>query len=414
MILADFLPAIGLLMVSGFFSGAEAALFTLVAQRGGGGQQSSFVRPLFGDHVGALATILCVNLVVNLAFFAMVHRLGADLALAQAALLTTGSVLLLVVFGEILPKVLAHRKASTLAPWMLPLVRIFHVVLAPMLRPLARRLEGNPHRERPMASGQTVTLLSSEGELGISQGEQTLLAQLLELGALRAGALRRPLSEVLRFPRGLRLDSALAEMSRAGVVAAAVVDREGMVRGVLDRSRQPRGQFVADAMLDLPVLPEVAPVANGVRLLIETGRPFVLLVDEYGEDAGIIERGRWADTLLDRLPGEAGGERQLVVQLDENIWEVDASLPLHDAIDQFGDFGPYDVRVDTLGGFVLERLGRMAKVGDRLFLEHAERPCVVEVLSCASTRPLRLRLEYSPLVMGDQAFINPAQTEDSP
>lgn len=413
MILADFLPAFGLLLVSGFFSGAEAALFTLVAQRDGGGKQSTFVRPLFADHVGSLATILCVNLVINLAYFAKVHRLGADLDLAQAALLTTGSVLLLVVFGEILPKVMAHRKASTLAPLMLPLVRIFHSVLAPILRPLAKRLEGNPHRELPMVSGQTVTLLSSEGEFGISRGEQTLLAQLLELGSLRAGALRRPLSEVMRFSRGMRLDAALTEMSRAGVVAAAVVDREGMVRGVLDRSRQPRGQFVADAMLDLPVLPEVAPVANGVRLLIESGRPFVLLVDEYGDDAGIIERGRWADTLLDRLPEEAGGERHSVQQLEDQVWELDASLPLHDAIDQFGDLGPYDVRVDTIGGFILERLGRMAKVGDRVFLEQAEHPCVVEVLSCASTRPLRLRLELAPFVRGEDAADGPSHTEES-
>lgn len=389
--------------MSGFFSGAEAALFTLVAQRGGGRHQSRFVRPLFDDHVGSLATILCVNLVVNLSYFAMVHRLGAEMDLAQAALLTTASVLTLVIVGEILPKVLAHRQADVLAPIMLPVVRCFQVVLAPILRPLAKRIEGDPHREMPMVSGQTVTLLSSEGELGISSGEQTLLSQLLELGALRAGALRRPLSEVMRFPLGLRLQAALGEMSRAGVVAAAVVDREGMVRGVLDRSRQPQGKFVADAMLDLPVLPEVAPVANGVRLLIDSGRPFVLLVDEYGHDAGIIERGRWADTLLDRLPGEAGGDRQLVRALGEYVWEVDASLPLHDAIDQFGDLGPYDVRVDTLGGFVLERLGRMAKVGDRLLLENAAHPYVVEVLSCSSTRPLALRLEIAPVMVEQEA-----------
>jgi len=390
--IAEWLPGLLLLLGSGFFSGAEAALFTLAAHRGGGSRQAAFVRPLFADSVGSLATILCANLIINLSYFAVAHRLGRDLALGQAALLTAASVLLLVVFGEILPKVLAHRHADTLARVLLPPVRCLHLFLAPLLRPLANRLDRPPILDTPMASGQTVTLLSGEGELGISPGEQTLLSQLLELGHLRAGALRRPLSEVLRFPRGLRLASALAEMHRQGVSSAAVVDREGIVRGVLDRARQPRGQFVADAMLPLPILPEVAPVANGVRLLIDSGRPFVLLVDEYGQDAGIIERGRWADTLLDRLPGESADGPSAVREVEDGVWEVDAALPLHDATDRFGDLGPQDVRVDTLGGLVLEHLGRMAAVGDILILEGAQRRYRIEVLRCSSTRPLLLLL----------------------
>lgn len=389
-----------LLLTSACFSGAEAALFTLAAERGKAKDVPVVALRLLQDQVGVLTTILLANLVVNLGFFAATHSFSGAFSTTTAAMIQLTAVMTIVLGGEILPKVLAHRFPRGTGRVLLLPVAALHLLLGPILRPFGRRWGGKTARPQPLDSAQAADLLLEEQDQILDRPEQELVQHLLELGELRAGALRRPLSEVPQVTAMRPLRAELRDLEAADIPWAAVVNAKGEVEGILDRARLPEGLLVRDAMRKVPVLPEVAPVANGVQLLRTSGCPFVLLVDEYGQSVGIIQRGRWADTLLDRLPATDQTGRPPIRPTRDDSWEVDASLPLHDFEDRFGAIGEVDVRVDTVGGLVAEKLGRMAEVGDEVMVQGEGQQVHFTVLACSETRPLvltvRLEEEENP------------------
>lgn len=385
--------AVGLLVASATFSGAEAALFTLASQRDE--RRPSVADRLLADQPGALSVILLLNLIVNLAFFATAQVWARGMDTTAEAFASLGSVFLIVVVGEILPKLLAHRFPRAIGRALLPPVWLGHLALAPALRPLGRGFEANTGA-RPLDSAQTRSLLQEEARL--ADDESLLVRQVLELGQLRAGALRSPLHEVERVPASTPTDAAIAQLAEGGHAWAAVCGERGEVLGILDRLRVNAGATVEESMQPVSVLPEVAPVANGVRLLRDSGAPFVLLVDEYGDAAGIIRRGRWADALLDRLPASHRPGATILQQRPDGGWLADAALPLHVFEDRFGFQPESDVRVDTLGGLVAELLERVPTVGDTIDFDYQDQRCVVTVLRADETRPLELELHFEAIL----------------
>lgn len=394
---ASLLGMIGLLLTSACFSGAEASLFTLAAEGGRNRKVPRVARLLLEDQVGVLTTILFVNLIVNLGFFAATHHWAGPFDGTTATLIEVCAVLAIVIFGEILPKVLAHRFPGMSGRVLLFPVAGFHILLGPMLRPFGQRWAGRMQRQEPLDSSEAADLLEEEHQEVLDRSEMQLITHLLELGELRAGALRRPLAMVPQVSPSRPLSLALRQMESDDIPWAAVVAEDGEVQGILDRARLPKGAVVRDAMRKVPILPEVAPVANGVQLLNKSGDPFILLVDEYGMSVGIIQRGRWADTLLDRLSLSADSGRPPIRPVSHDAWEIDAALPLHDFHDRFGDPGLSDVRVDTIGGFVAEKLDRMAVLGDAVVLENESKRFHVTVVECAETRPLLLRVRVEEI-----------------
>ncbi len=390
-----------LLCTSAIFSGAEAALFTLAAEGKQNRQTPALARRLLADQAAVLTTILMANLVANLSYFAATHHWAAQFSTRTEAMIEILGVLGIVLFGEIFPKVLAHRFPRFSGQVLLVPVVVLHGLLGPVSRLFCRHDAAQEAANHPLDSTQAASLLEQESKGGMDSDEQELIRHLLELGQLRAGALRRPLAEVPTVRAAQTLPQALAEMKQLDAAWAVVMEDEGEVLGVLDRARLPQGGLVHEAMKPIPVLPEVAAVANGVQQLPSSGSPCVLLVDEYGSSVGIIQRGRWADTLLDRLPRYQESDPAPIRLDSHGQWEVAASLPLHDFHDRFGDPGLADVRVDTVGGLVAEKLGRMAKLGDRVVLEKDGRRFVLEVRDCSDTRILWLGVKVEALPAPD-------------
>lgn len=379
-----------LLIASACFSGAEAALFTLASRSTQ--QYQPLAKRLIERREKVLTVILFSNLVVNLSFFASTYALAKPYSLAQNASINLAAVMAIVLFGEIAPKLVAHRHPIMFSRFSLPVVQVCYWLMYPLLRLLPQVKARNAFTPTPIQSSEAVDLLVGE-EGVLAHDEETFLSRFLELGELRAGALRRSLQEYFQLKHHLPLSLALRRMAQHKVAWAAVIDDQDQVVGVLDRTRTLNGSTVQSAMSRVPILPEVAPVAAGLKLLKENGGPFLLLVDEYGDSAGVIERGRWADTLLNRLPVSPATGNHLIEKLANSLYTVDAAIALHEFADRFGEAEDIDVRVDTLAGFVQERLGRIALVGDIVEMSTATHQLKLTVREASATRVLIVKLE---------------------
>lgn len=339
-----------------------------------------------------LTVILLVNLVVNLSFFASTYALAKPYSLSQSASINLAAVLAIVLLGEIAPKLIAHRHPHYFSKIALPVVQICYWLIWPVLRMLPTINSSATIAPQPMQASEAVDLLVEHQNV-LAHDEETFLSRFLELGELRAGALRRSLQDYLQLPLHLPLALAIRRMASQKAPWAAVVDEKNQVIGVLDRTRSLAGNTVADAMQMVPILPEVAPVAAGLKLLKQNGGPFLLLVDEYGDSAGVIERGRWADTLLNRLPTAHVSGTQLIEKHSDSFYKINAALALHEFADQFGEAQDVDVRIDTVAGFVQEKLGRIAVTGDVVEMQTKTHSLRLTVTESSATRVMTIELE---------------------
>lgn len=389
------LPMAGLLAASATFSGAEAALFTLGAQ--GPQRMPAQARNLLEHSVSSLTVILFGNLLLNLSYFALATTWAARLETAQGVLVEIAAVLVIVLGGEILPKVLAHRYPQAIGRVLLPPIVLLHTIFQRPAAWLGNQWVRPSRVPDRVASAEVRGMLASADQAMLDEEAHGLMQQVLELGALRAGAVRRPLHRVAQVAFDQPLREAEAVLRERHAAWAAVLDERGEVCGILDLARAPRGRLVRDVMRPVPILPELAPVAAGVPLLRAEGAPFLLLVDEYGHGCGIVERGRWADTLLDRLPQTGEGRfGPAVLELGVGRYLVDANLPLHDFRDRFGEPGEVDPLTETLLGFAEERLGRVLRAGDAMGFAGPDACYDLKVVRCEASRPARFELVVQP------------------
>jgi len=365
----------GLLSCAAFFSASEAALFGLT--QGERKSASRSVRELLGEPRVLLAVVLLANLVVNTLYFAFAGRLlpeahgWHEVAVGLAALVG------LLLFGEILPKILALRARRAVARLAAPPLRVLVLLLHPLTRPLLFVLEA-VHRGvarwiRP-EGGITPDVLARVLERGAAEGalherEADLLAGILELEDVRVREIMRP-----------RVDTLFLDASgedRERVTRAALGARlpwlpviEGdpdHVVGRVELRELVRHPERAIRALARPVqfVPEVASALDLLRALRAEGASEAVVVDEYGGTAGVVTAEDAFEHILGDLRVEGEVETPALVPLGDGRFRVPGSLPIREWNEAFGlDVVPREF--ETVGGFVTALLGRIPRAGDQV------------------------------------------------
>lgn len=407
-----------LLLLSAFFSGSETAFFSLrqpeLAALRRGSRAGARVARLVADSPRLLPALLIGNLLVNTAASvvgtaALLERLGPrGLAVAVPTL-----TLLLLVVGEITPKLLALRYRRSLAPLCQPALSAWLLVLRPVVAVVARGtawllrlLPG----EGPGSRALTTDELETACELAVADGALTetegrFLARLLAVQGLEVRQIMTPRPDVVALDAGLSRDEILEVARRAGF------NRYPVMRP--DRA-QPVGFFHVKDLLARPAA--ARPLSEGLRpaffvpeskdvaaLLTElrTSRVHLaMVVDEHGDFSGIVT----LDDCLRALTGPIGGETDRhdpdVFQVAPRTWVVAGRLDLRAVNEACGTALAPARDYATLGGLLMARLGRIPRVGDRV----VEAGAAFEVVEMAGHAVARARVEREGPPPGEEAL----------
>jgi CBS domain containing-hemolysin-like protein len=122
-----------------------------------------------------------------------------------------------------------------------------------------------------------------------------------------------------------------------------------------------------DLMREAIFIPETARVGALLKLFRVRQRHIAIVLDEYGGTAGLVTL---AD-LLEEIVGEVGDpfdQEPEVLPLPDGSSLVDGLMPIDDFNEHF-NLNLHDPNYDTLAGFMLGRLGRLAEVGDTIIVE---------------------------------------------
>jgi magnesium and cobalt exporter, CNNM family len=384
-----------IVLVGGFFAGAEMALVSLregqirsLLQRGKRGQRAARLasdpnRFLAAVQIGVtLATLLsgafgAETLASALKTVLISHHVSSGLA-TVISLVAVSIVIsyFTLVLGELAPKRLALQRPETVALVAAGVLDRISVLARPVVWFLSRSvnvvvrlLGGDPATNREVMTEEELHDLVA-GHQALSPDERQIVGEVFDAG-------KRQLREVL-VPRTevefIAADTPLAQA--AGIAAKAPHSRFPVYQESYDdvigfvhvrdlfapslAGKPLRVEEVCRPVKMLPISKRVLPAMSEMR---RDRAHLAIVVDEYGGTAGIVTLEDLVEELIGDIRDEYDLEEGSLKQLHGGQVEVDGLLNLDEFEEQTGlrlPEGPYE----TVAGYVLAALGRLPVMGD--------------------------------------------------
>ncbi len=380
---APWLAAMGVLILcSAFFSSSEAAFFYLGRPQrrrlASGNRAQQIAAGLLAEPDRLLTAVLFWNLVANLSYFTIASivslQLESDGYSAEAGSFAVGSLLVMIVLSEMLPKSLAVLRPRGLATMVaIPLAAMVRLLdpIIPLLRLanlLSRRLfwprfQAEPH----LAVGDLERAVElSTSDAALLQQEQHVLQNIVSLSDLRVDELMRPRVQFLAFSPPVSLADLEGRMPPSGYLLITEPDSDEVAGAITlcDLSSVPT-EHLEHYAEPVVYVPWSTTVAQTLEVMQRKDRQVAAVVNEHGETIGILTFDDVLDTIFGRSPSRS--ERLLqqvpIRQVGPGTWHVVGMTSLRRLARHFQIQRPPSRSV-TIAGVVQEVLQRLPLPGD--------------------------------------------------
>jgi CBS domain containing-hemolysin-like protein len=405
------------IVLAGMAAAAETAFTALspvavhtLEERGGVGRAIAYLRR---DPNKFLTTILIVNstslIVASSVATLLFHSLWGTPWGEIAA--TLGISVLVLIFSELTPKNIAVRKPSGVAIILARPVQFFSVVLAPivaiiggivsfMMRVLR---QGSGNETVPIITDQDVlaTVSLAEETGGLSEEETDRIEGVLDLDRIVAREVMKPRTDVVAVPCDMPLMDALDVVLREGHSRIPVYDESiDTIVGILYDKDLLKYVRENETTVSLREIARDAIFVPGSKRASDLLREFqrkkvhmAIVVDEYGGTDGLVTIEDLLEEIVGEIQDEYDVEEPLMIKESDDVWVFDAMLRIEEVNDEMEINLPADNGVETLGGFVFERLGELPRLGDTVEADHA----VLEVVEIEGMRIKKVRVTRRPV-----------------
>ena len=376
------------LLFSAFFSGSEAALLSvqrvrlrrLVTDKTAGAAR---VERMIEHPERLLPPILLGNNLVNTGAAAIATSImlllivDENLAVATA---TAAVTIVLLVFGETIPKTVAARHAERTSIIVAPVIQGIGWVLKPVsiilqtISMTIAKLFGGGSLSHLITEEEIKAMVEVGSESGtVEQGDADIIRRVLDFGDRRVSELMTPRPEIIALKVGATIRDFQDLYSnnyhtRFPVVSDQLDDVVGTV-SVKDVMRALAGGAEADSPAPLEsrsprFVPETKSLDDLFDEMRSNGDPIVMVADEYGGVAGLVTFKRLVESIVGKVEeGEdAGGNVPQIEVLEDGTAYLDGGLSIADANEQLSlnlPSGEYE----TVAGFLLEQMGSIPEVG---------------------------------------------------
>lgn len=380
-----------LLFLSAFVSGSETAFFSLSPtdkeQINANKKDNELFSKLLSMPKRLLATILITNNLVNVAIIILsTHAINTMFSFEHVPVL--GFVIqvvvitsLLLLFGEIIPKVYAAQNAMKFAEKGLKplsiLVKVFYPISSLLIRStmlIDRNMKSKGYDISIDELSEAIEL-ASEG-IGTEE-EKDMLKNIVEFADIEAIQIMTPRVDVTALEYSMTFDEVLKVILDSGYSRIPVYkdnfdDVVGVlyIKDLLQNINDTNPNFEWQKKLREPFfVPENKPISILLQDFKEKKTHVAILVDEYGGTSGIITM----EDILEEIIGDINdeydqGEEVPYKKISDNYYSFDGKAALIDVCHIFDlepdFFDDYKGEAETLGGMILEMKGHFPKRND--------------------------------------------------
>lgn len=388
-ILIAVIPIFLLLLVSAFFSGAETGMtatsrarLTELERRGN--WRASLVLNLTKTRERLIGALLLGNNVANITASAiataiLVKAFGDSGAVIASAVMTV----LVLIFGEVMPKTYAIAYPDRVALAVAPIVRVIVAVFGPIVITVEYIVKsvlsvfgvnvsnvGDVLSARDELRG-AIDLHHKEGSFVAN--DRNMIGGILDLQSLEVLDIMIHRTKMVMIDGAEAPDKIIKQVLKSGHTRIPIwKDKQDNIIGILHAkdlfaALQENGGDAAKIKIEDVIgapwfVPDTRPLADQLKAFLRRKTHFAIVVDEYGEVQGLIT----LEDIIEEITGDITDEHDQVnsgtKQQPDGSYNVDGTVPLRDLNRAFNWNLP-DEEATTLAGLVIHDARMIPEVG---------------------------------------------------
>ncbi len=387
---------VALLLASAFFSGSETALFNLKRSelehlKHDLAPSSRAIVRMMNTPRRLLITILTGNTLVNVALAAMAALITAQLAesagfnhILALVLETLVLTVVLVIMGEITPKVVAIRHSLGFASRIAGLMNVFYRLVSPVANILYRFVErlvsflGVKPEETFTSDDEIKELVELGQDRGvIGEEEREMIHSVIDFSDTEAKEVMIPRPDVAMLHTEMSRKEVLDLVKETGFSKYPLYrDQIDNIRGIvfikdiLPYLRSPSQRINLERISRTAMfVPEHQPIDALLRGMQLEKQKLAMVVDEYGGMSGMVAVEDIVEEVLGDLRDELDTPEELEIRkIEEHAFLVDGATHLDDVSEALHVAFPEDRDYDSIGGYIYDACGRIPDVGEKIKL----------------------------------------------
>lgn len=299
------------------------------------------------------------------------------LALGIVTVITAGLTLL---FGELIPKRIAMQRAEKIALFVVPQIDILALLASPIVKGLSfmtnifvRLLGGSSEEDDNKLTEEELRLLLTEQE-NLLDEEKDMIESIFEFADTMAREVMIPRTDI----NAIKDTATLAEIveladqtgnSRFPVYRETIDQIEGIlaVKDIMKLLVQKKEKVeLKELLLPAYFVPETKNVVELFQELKNRRLHMAMIVDEYGGIAGLVTIEDLVEEIMGDINDEHDPREDEIRMLNENQALVNGVINVEDLNEKLEIELPVTDYYETLGGFILDHLGRIPLVGEEI------------------------------------------------
>ena len=366
-----------LLIFSGFISGSEVALFSLSKsdiESKSNLKSFKIIANLLEKPNKLLATILIANNLINIAIVILFTKIGEVLfnaigsPLIQFFVEIVVATFLILLFGEILPKIYASRNNINFSRIIAHPLRILDIIFSPISLPMQKFSNYIKNKLAIQNSNISIDQISHALDLtrpeDTTKQEQKILKGIVNFGNIETKEIMHSRIDIFALDGKLKSEEVLKSITTTNYSRIPIFDENlDRIIGILHiKDLLPfldKKEFQWKELLREPLfIPENKKLDDLMLEFQEKKVHLAIVVDEYGGTSGLVSLEDVIEEIVGDISDEFDDDNLLYSKIDDHNFIFDGKTSLHDLcriikVDK-NIFDEYKGEAETIAGFILE------------------------------------------------------------
>ena len=375
----------GLLVLSGFFSGAEVALLSLnkLKARQMFNQKrigAVYIKKLKDEPQRMLSTILIGNNLVNVGASAIATSIAINMFQSFAIGIATGVMtLLILIFGEITPKSIAVGNNEIMSQVVAVPIWYLSIILNPVLNVLDKflnkfiNLMGIKSQEKTITEEEIMSMIKEAEEEGsIKEMEKKMINSIFEFDDISVSEIATPRADMVTIGLKSSINDTmnLILKKKHSRIPVHKKNKDHIVgiaylKDLIMYAGKNKNMSVTKVMKKPYFVPETKKISSLLKQFQKRNEHMAIVVDEHGLIIGLVTM----EDVLEEIVGEIMDETDKVApnikKIGKNIWSVRGKTD----IDEVNEKLKMEIKgddYDTLSGFILHYTGKIPKGNEEI------------------------------------------------
>lgn len=390
-----------LLICSGFFSGSEVAFFSLDKKKVDRHFKNNpvihrYILTMINFPRRLLVTILIGNTLVNVSLsiiaviltldIANLFNININIAITLQILITT---LLVLLFGELLPKMIATKSSTKFARYAAVPIYIISSILYPMSEFITEFIKLSISKlsfdksKSALTAEEFSDLASLSTEKGaIDENEKEIINSIVEFRDTTVSEIMTPRVDIVAVTETRSIDDVIKIISESGHsripvykenidVITGVVFAKDLLRFINNEELKKQTKL-SSLLKKVLFVPESKKIGDLLREFQTKKIHLAIVVDEYGGTAGLVTLEDIIEEVVGDIWDEYDKAEKHIQILSDNKFLVNGNILLEDLASELGInfIDENDPDIDTLAGFILKISGEIPKEGDNFIFRN--------------------------------------------